>query len=77
MLIIFCLFLIMKNCIDIPVIVQSGKKYKTLNGIVAIKDGLLDRHKNIIHIKKPEWLKVKNNISLFQISVKTSVGRGK
>ena len=52
---------IMGNKLDnIPVIVESGRKYINQRGIKAIKDGVANRHnRGVASEKKPAWLKVK------------------
>ncbi len=45
---------------DIPVVIESGKKYINHHGVQAIKDGVANRHNRTIAAeKKPAWLKVK------------------
>ena len=45
---------------DIPVVIESGRKYVNHHGVKAIKDGVVNRHnRNIDNEKKPSWLKVK------------------
>ena len=45
---------------DIPVIIESGKKYVNHHGVQAIKDGVTNRHnRTVVAEKKPAWLKVK------------------
>lgn len=45
---------------DIPVVVESGKKYQNQFGIKAIKDGVASRqNRQVVPDKKPDWLKVK------------------
>lgn len=48
----------MTKLIDIPVKVESGKKYQTEQGFSAVKDGIKDKKINEIRIQKPDWLKV-------------------
>lgn len=40
----------------------SGKKYLTKQGCIAIKDGIKTYDDNQLHIKKPLWLKKRQNI---------------
>lgn len=45
---------------NIPVIVESGRKYTNHHGVMAIKDGVSNRqNRRVIGQKKPAWLKVK------------------
>lgn len=45
---------------DIPVVIESGKKYQNQHGIKALKDGMASRqNRDILPEKKPSWLKVK------------------
>jgi lipoic acid synthetase len=45
---------------DIPVVVESGRKYQNEHGIKAIKDGVASsRNREIAPDRKPSWLKVK------------------
>lgn len=45
---------------DIPITIESGKKYQNSAGINAIKDGVISRkNREIAPEKKPKWLKVK------------------
>ena len=47
--------------LDIPVIVESGSKYKTEQGFPAIKDGVNKKflEKGVHQEKKPKWLSIK------------------
>jgi lipoic acid synthetase len=48
-----------KKLADIPVVVESGKKYINQFGIKAIKDGMVSRHnREQAPLPKPNWLKV-------------------
>lgn len=61
----------MTKLIDIPVKVESGKKYETERGFSAVKDGIKDKKINKIRIQKPDWLKVaKQSSSKNYIQVK-------
>ena len=45
---------------NIPIIIESGRKYINQQGIKAVKDGVISRHnRSIKNEKKPSWLKVK------------------
>lgn len=52
------LMYLMTRLIDIPVKIESGKKYQTEQGFSAVKDGIKDKEINEIRIQKPDWLKV-------------------
>jgi len=58
---------------DIPVVIESGKKYKTTDGVVAIKDGV--KAKSIEHerIPKPKWLRIVNQTTPKYTEVKEQV----
>jgi lipoyl synthase len=63
----------MKKLIDIPVVVESGQKYKTSQGIVAIKDGVKtvdDAHERL---PKPKWLRIVNRTTPAYSRVKEQV----
>lgn len=48
-----------KKLHDIPVVVESGRKYQNSHGIKAIKDGVASSHNRaVLPEKKPSWLKV-------------------
>lgn len=50
----------MTKLADIPVVVQSGQKYKTEQGFSAVKDGVNEKFRQTTErLKKPEWLKIK------------------
>ncbi|MFY7698491.1 MAG: lipoyl synthase [Legionella sp.] len=53
----------MSKLSDIPIIIASGKKYKTTQGFVAIKDGVKTSTANNERLSKPEWLRIVNQIS--------------
>ena len=46
---------------DIPVIVESGTKYKTKEGFVAIKDGVKSTAIEAPRLPKPKWLRIVNH----------------
>lgn len=58
---------------DIPVVVESGQKYKTTDGIVAIKDGV--KAQDLVHerLPKPKWLRIVNQTSPKYAHVKEQV----
>lgn len=59
---------------DIPVVVQSGRKYKTKQGFVAIKDGVKVGAENTSpRSPKPSWLRVKHQSSPLFEHVKSQV----
>ena len=53
----------MKEIQNIKIKIESGSKYKTEEGIHAVKDGIRNKKENSIHIRKPEWLKVEKQNS--------------
>jgi lipoic acid synthetase len=53
----------MNKLIDIPVVIESGQKYKTTLGITAIKDGIKTVNSEQIRLPKPKWLRVVNQTS--------------
>ncbi|RAP36021.1 lipoyl synthase [Legionella quinlivanii] len=58
---------------DIPVVIESGKKYKTSQGIVAIKDGIKSAEEEAPRLPKPKWLRIVNNTSPAYHQVKQQV----
>ncbi|MBK2006427.1 lipoyl synthase, partial [Francisella orientalis] len=61
----------MKEISNIKVKVESGKKYTTDHGFHAVKDGIRNKKENSVHIRKPEWLKVKKQDSKEYLKVKS------
>lgn len=63
----------MKHNIDIPIVVESGQKYKTNQGFVAVKDGVKSKNVNnentlvqnnqVNYLEKPKWLRIVNHTS--------------
>lgn len=53
----------MSKPIDIPVVVESGQKYKTSHGVTAIKDGVKSNGVVLERLPKPKWLRVVNHTS--------------
>jgi lipoic acid synthetase len=53
----------MAKLTDIPVIIESGRKYTTSHGVVAIKDGVKRTDSAYQRLPKPEWLKIVSKIS--------------
>ncbi len=58
---------------DIPVVVESGKKYKTTQGFVAIKDGVKSADVAHERLPKPKWLRITNHTSPKYTYVKDQV----
>lgn len=50
----------MSKLLDIPVVVESGKKYKTSLGVTAIKDGVKSSDVPYERLAKPKWLRIVN-----------------
>ncbi|MBA2652906.1 MAG: lipoyl synthase [Tatlockia sp.] len=50
----------MTKLIDIPVVIESGHKYKTAHGVVAIKDGVKSLDSATERLAKPKWLRIVN-----------------
>lgn len=48
----------MRKLSDIPVVIESGKKYKTAQGTTAIKDGVKARDASHERLPKPQWLRM-------------------
>lgn len=63
----------MSKLIDIPVVVESGQKYKTAQGIVAIKDGVKSADSTSQRLAKPKWLRIVNHITPAYKQVKDQV----
>ncbi len=49
----------MKKILDIPIKVESGKKYVTKQGFTAIKDGVKQQKVETKIDRKPDWLRIK------------------
>lgn len=58
---------------DIPVVLESGRKYTTEQGFSAIKDGVKGDSKNSDSLPKPSWLRVKSQTSPNYLQVKQEV----
>ena len=58
---------------DIPVVVESGRKYTTPHGVVAIKDGIKETRLPYERLPKPSWLKMVNTITPAYTAVKDQV----
>lgn len=63
----------MSKVLDIPVVVESGQKYKTSQGIIAIKDGIKSTELPHERLAKPKWLRVVNSTSPIYNQVKERV----
>ncbi|MDP3560776.1 MAG: lipoyl synthase [Legionellaceae bacterium] len=63
----------MSKLADIPVVIESGKKYKTDQGFVAIKDGMKAIDGEHQRLPKPEWLRISNHTSPAYSHVKQQV----
>lgn len=63
----------MAKLIDIPVVIESGQKYKTGQGIVAIKDGVKSTNAAQERLAKPKWLRIVNQITPAYSKVKDEV----
>lgn len=62
---------------DIPVSIESGQKYKTAEGVVAIKDGIKSKAAKHERLPKPPWLRIKNQISPAYNTIKAEVNKHK
>jgi lipoic acid synthetase len=51
----------MQKLVNIPIVVESGKKYQTEQGFSAIKDGIktCGENQEQAHLPKPAWLRIK------------------
>lgn len=58
---------------DIPVVVLSGEKYTTADGVVAIKDGIKSVVNEYERLPKPDWLRMVNTTSPTYAAVKATV----
>jgi lipoic acid synthetase len=63
----------MSKLSDIPIRVESGQKYKTSEGIVAIKDGIKSKNDLDPRLPKPKWLRIVNQTSAKYQAVKEQV----
>ena len=63
----------MQKLIDIPVVVESGQKYKTTQGTVAIKDGVKSASDTHSRLAKPKWLRIVNQTTPAYNHVKAQV----
>ncbi len=58
---------------DIPVVIESGEKYKTELGVVAIKNGVKRTESSEERLPKPAWLRIKNQTTPQYAAVKAEV----
>lgn len=63
----------MTKLIDIPIIVESGRKYKTSQGTIAIKDGVKSSESREERLPKPQWLRIVNQTNAAYQDVKKQV----
>jgi lipoyl synthase len=64
----------MSKLIDIPIVVKSGEKYKTPQGVVAIKDGVKSTcSSSAARLPKPRWLRTVNQTTPIYNQVKEQV----
>lgn len=63
----------MSKLINIPVVIESGQKYKTTHGVVAIKDGVKSSGKTHERLAKPKWLRIINQTTPAYSHVKEQV----
>lgn len=63
----------MTKLIDIPVVVESGQKYKTTHGVSAIKDGIKSSGTSHERLPKPKWLRIVNHTTPAYKQVKEQV----
>ncbi|MDF1828423.1 MAG: lipoyl synthase [Legionellaceae bacterium] len=62
---------------DIPVVIESGRKYRTDHGFVAIKDGVKNKGAEYTRLPKPDWLRIKNKTTPAYAEVKAEVNKHK
>lgn len=58
---------------NIPVVIESGQKYETDLGVVAIKDGVKAQKSEQTRLPKPSWLRVRNKTTPAYATVKAEV----
>ncbi|KTD18987.1 lipoyl synthase [Legionella jordanis] len=58
---------------SIPVVVESGQKYRTEQGVVAIKDGIKSTEQLTERLPKPKWLRIVNHTTPAYQEVKQQV----
>lgn len=62
---------------NIPVVVESGQKYRTQQGVVAIKDGVKSIENTSERLPKPKWLRIVNHTTPAYHQVKEQVVKHK
>lgn len=65
--------MLMSRLKDIPVVVESGHKYRTEQGFTAIKDGIKPREEAASLLPKPDWLRIRLSSSPRYADVKKRV----
>lgn len=60
---------------NIPVAIESGQKYQTDLGVVAIKDGVKQKEAHQERLPKPAWLRVRNQTTPAYAEVKAEVNK--
>jgi lipoyl synthase len=70
-------FVLNKKLVDIPIVVDSGGKYQTEQGFVAVKDGVNRkfRQEDSDRLAKPDWLRVRLDSSPKYHDVKSLVSK--
>ncbi len=63
----------MSKLSDISIVVESGHKYKTTDGIVAIKDGVKSAGVEHQRLEKPKWLRIVSQTTSAYSEVKEQV----
>ena len=63
----------MSKLASIPIVVESGQKYKTVQGFSAIKDGIKAEQTEHVRLQKPAWLRISNQVSPAYLAVKEQV----
>jgi lipoic acid synthetase len=63
----------MSKLSDIPVVIESGKKYTTTQGFVAIKNGMKENGVAHERLPKPAWLRMVNQTTPAYAQVKAQV----
>lgn len=63
----------MVKLVDIPIVVESGKKYVTSKGFSAIKDGVKTEATDNQRLAKPDWLRIKNKTTDTYLKVRQDV----
>ncbi|KTC81445.1 lipoyl synthase [Legionella brunensis] len=58
---------------NIPIVVESGQKYRTQQGVVAIKDGVKSTEDSSERLPKPKWLRIVNQTTPAYHKVKEEV----